>query len=73
MWSFPSKPVMSYADVAKWTGLTEGALRLRLHAGRMPAPDGRVGQSPFWMAETIAKWAPDGRVRDARHTRSAVA
>lgn len=70
---FPTTPVMSYADVAKWTGLTENALRMRKHEGRMPDPDGHAGQSPYWMAETIAKWAPDGRVRDARFTRSSVA
>ena len=25
-------------------------------------PDGRVGGSPYWMAATIARWAPDGVV-----------
>lgn len=52
---------MTYRDVSRWTGLTEVNLRNRLAQGRMPAPDGRVGVTPYWMETTIRRWAPEGQ------------
>ena len=52
--------VMTYRDVSRWTGLTEVNLRNRLLQGRMPGPDGRLGDKPYWMQETIRRWAPNG-------------
>lgn len=52
--------VMTYRDVARWTGMTQVNLRNRLVHGRMPAPDGRVGEKPYWMEITIRRWAPHG-------------
>ena len=66
----PTVEVWSYAEVAEWTGLTTGNLRLRNKDGRMPAPDGVAGPGnghPYWMEQTIRRWAPEGRVRDTRY------
>jgi hypothetical protein len=52
--------LMTYRDIARWTGLTEVNLRNRLAQGRMPTPDGRVGEKPYWMETTIRRWAPNG-------------
>jgi hypothetical protein len=63
--------VMTYREVAEHTGLTVNALHQRTHAGAMPAPDGRVGSTPFWMRETILRWAPNGHPDSRpRRTRS---
>lgn len=54
--------VMTYADLSAFTGITVGALHTRAHAGALPAPDGRMGATPYWMRETIQRWAPGGQV-----------
>ena len=69
MKTLPSDP-MTYAAIAKWTGMNEGALRQRHREKRMPPADGHIGTKPFWMPVTVLRWAPDGRVPDARRTRS---
>lgn len=60
--------VMSYRAVAGWTGLTEVNLRNRRAQGRMPVPDGDFDGKPYWMQETIRRWAPTGN--PDRRTRS---
>lgn len=63
--------VMTYREVSAHTGLTVNALQQRAHAGGMPAPDGRFGNTPYWLRETILRWAPLGSPEPRpRRTRS---
>ena len=50
--------LLSYDDIAR--ALNVEAVTIRAYRSReqggLPAPDGRVGQSPFWKRSTIAPW-----------------
>lgn len=47
------------AEVATYLGWrgTKG-VSAYLARGRMPAPDGRLGRTPWWWAATIKAWRP---------------
>ncbi len=45
------------AEVAAHLGVSVGTVRAYSSRGQMPAPDGRLGRTPWWWAETIRAWA----------------
>lgn len=47
---------LDYAAVAARAGVVVSTLRRYASQGRMPAPDGRVGGSPWWWDTTITAW-----------------
>jgi predicted DNA-binding transcriptional regulator AlpA len=44
-------------QVAKFLGVQETTVRSWVSRQRMPEPDGHVGRTPVWRAETIRGWA----------------
>lgn len=46
----------SVADVAAYLGVKPRTVTAYLARQQMPAPDGRVGRSPWWWASTIKGW-----------------
>lgn len=46
------------ADVAEYLGIGESTVRAYAARGRMPAPDGRLGRTPWWRPATIREWRP---------------
>ena len=48
----------SVADVANYLGVKPRTVTAYLARDQMPQPDGRIGRSPWWWAETIRAWRP---------------
>lgn len=46
----------SVADVATYLGVKPRTVTAYIAREQMPSPDGRVGRSPWWWADTIRKW-----------------
>jgi len=44
-------------QVAKFLGVQDSTVRSWVSRQRMPDPDGHVGRTPVWRAETIRTWA----------------
>lgn len=49
------------ADVAAHLEVAESTVRAYLARGQMPAPDGRLGRTPWWRPATIRGWERPGR------------
>ena len=57
--------MLDYQAVSELTGLAVQSLRQYKADGKMPSPDGLVGnRSPVWNRKTIEKW-----IRDAQKPR----
>ena len=48
LWTMP--------DIAARLGVAHETVRSWLHRGQLPAPSGRVGQSPWWAPDVIEPW-----------------
>lgn len=46
------------AEVAAHLGISPSAVTSYTARGQMPAPDGRMGRTPWWWADTIRAWRP---------------
>lgn len=46
------------ADVAAYLDVKESTVRGYAARGQMPAPDGRLGRTPWWRPATIKTWRP---------------
>lgn len=53
----------SVADVAEHLGVSPATVRSYAARGQMPAPDGRIGRSPWWWSTTITQWDRPGQGR----------
>jgi hypothetical protein len=52
------------ADLARALGVSRRLVERELAAGRLPAPDRRVGRLPLWQRQTIVAWlSGEGRRR----------
>ena len=51
---------LSVADVAEMRGVKPRTITAYLARGQMPAPDGRVGRSPWWWESTVRDWCRSG-------------
>lgn len=49
------------ADVAAHLGIKASTVRAYLARGQMPQAEGRIGDSPWWYADTIRAWERLGR------------
>lgn len=49
------------AAVAEHLKVTTSTVRSYAARGQMPPPDGRIGRTPWWNAETIRAWRRPGR------------
>lgn len=49
---------LNMREVAELTGESVVAIERKNRRGQMPAPDGRVGRTPWWKPETIKAWRP---------------
>jgi hypothetical protein len=47
-------------DLSALTGLSRRTLEREKSAGRLPAPDIRVGRRPLWLKQTILGWLEKG-------------
>ena len=47
-------------DLTALTGLSRRTLERERSAGRLPAPDKRVGKRPLWTPATIRRWLAEG-------------
>lgn len=45
--------LLTYNDLAARWGRSNGALRLALHRGHIPAPDYYIDEKPVWTERTI--------------------
>jgi hypothetical protein len=54
---------LTAGDIATRLGLSLSAVRAHRQRGTMPAPDGTLGNSPWWWETTIAAWAASRRPR----------
>lgn len=46
------------AEVAEHLGVATSTVRAYAARGQMPPPDGRLGRTPWWRADTIRAWRP---------------
>lgn len=46
-------------DVADYLDVRTSTVRAYVARGQMPAPDGRIGRTPWWRAATIRGWRPE--------------
>lgn len=51
------------AEVAAHWNVQPVTVRSYLSRGQMPAPDGRIGTTPWWHPATITGWKRPGRGR----------
>lgn len=49
--------LLTMPDIAQMLGVKQVTIRVYLHRGQMPPPDGRLGRTPWWERETIETWA----------------
>ena len=47
---------LTLGDVARHLGLSLSTVHNYRHQGRLPAPDGMLGNRPWWRPETIDAW-----------------
>lgn len=47
---------LTVRDVAAQLGKKEATVRAMVSRGKLPAPDGRLGRTPWWRPDTIAAW-----------------
>ena len=47
---------LTLGDVARRLGLSLSTVHNYRYQGRLPAPDGTLGNSPWWLPETIDAW-----------------
>lgn len=59
----------TYADVAQHLGVTVQTLYAYKRDGRLPEPDGMLGQVPWWKPATIHKWQAQRPGRGRRAVR----
>jgi hypothetical protein len=57
------------ADVAAYLGVATSTVRAYVTRGHLPAPDGRLGRTPWWRPETIRGFTRPGQGArtDVRH------
>lgn len=60
----------TYADVAAHLGVTVQTLYAYKRDGRLPEPDGHLGQVPWWRPGTIRRWQAQRPGRGVRRARS---
>lgn len=48
----------SVTDVAAYLGVKPRTVTAYLARNQMPAPDGRLGRTPWWWETTIRSWRP---------------
>jgi len=48
--------MLDVKDVAALLDVSEATVRTYLWRSTLPAPDGRVGRSPWWYRSTIDAW-----------------
>ena len=48
--------LLGIADVAELAGTKEKTISAYLARHQMPAPDGRIGRTPYWKRKTIEAW-----------------
>lgn len=48
-----SGPVVSRAEFADRLGIDPGSVTRQVARGRLPAPDGRLGNLPWWLPATV--------------------
>lgn len=60
--------MLTYAELAAEVGVSPSTLRsyASRRQARLPDPDGRVGQSPFWKRSTVAPWVRQAKAARAR-------
>lgn len=46
----------TYVEVAQHLGVSQATARKYASDGRLPAPDGRLGVTPWWRPATIREW-----------------
>jgi len=51
-----SRPPYTYAELSALTGWPQGTLRQWQARGKLPAPDGHVGQTPVWDRLRMEDW-----------------
>jgi hypothetical protein len=47
---------LTIGDVARLLDVKPSTVRAYKTRGQMPAPDGRLGRTPWWRTETITAW-----------------
>ena len=54
----PGSPddTLTNADAAELAGITPATWRRYVTTGHAPAPDGRVGVTPWWRRSTVERW-----------------
>lgn len=60
--------LLTYADLAADVGVSTSTLRAYVSRsqGGLPAPDGRLGQSPYWKRATVTPWLRTVKAARAR-------
>lgn len=48
--------MMTTQDVADFLDVAESTVRSYHARGQMPDPDGQLGRTPWWSADTITEW-----------------
>lgn len=59
----------SVEQVARYLEVSPATVRSYAARGQMPAPDGRVGRTPWWHPGTITTWRSPGRGKPGRPVR----
>jgi predicted DNA-binding transcriptional regulator AlpA len=49
-------PQVGVRDAARYLGLATETLRTYASQGTFPPPDGYIGRTPWWWAETVKRW-----------------
>jgi hypothetical protein len=57
----PITDVLTTEQAAELAGLRVETFRRYRSRGTVPEPDGYLGRTPWWRAETITKWAENRR------------
>jgi predicted DNA-binding transcriptional regulator AlpA len=66
---FRDRLLVGWDDITQHTGLSRRLLEREVSAGRMPAPDVRVGRRACWRAATIMQWIDELADRQGRRSR----
>ena len=55
--ALPARPVQwSVGEVAEYLGVQRSTVRAYAARQQMPAPDGRIGATPWWHSTTVTAW-----------------
>ena len=58
--------MLDNTEAASLAGVRPATWRKMVSDGQAPAPDGRIGASPWWHESTITAWLADRPGRGAR-------